>query len=101
MSNAQKKTSGSFSLADYKAKAKKVADEKGPFVLDVDVDNSITIPRPSGTARLEIEEAGTSREIISLVCGEHADEIFKLFGPEDFTALSALSDDLKEHFGIG
>jgi hypothetical protein len=101
VSNAQKKTSGSFSLSDYKAKAKKIADEAGPFVLVVDTDNSITIPRPDGNTLIAIESAATSADIITLLCGEHADAVLELFGPEDHTALKALGTDIQKHFGIG
>jgi len=101
VSNAQKKTSGSFSLKKYKDDAAKVAKEAGPFVLDVDTDRQITIPRPDANTMLLIEESVGSRAVISLICGDAADEIFELFGPEDFTAINAFGDDLQEHFGIG
>lgn len=101
MSNAQKKTSGTFSLSDYKAKAKKAADESGPFVLEVDTDTSITIPRPNGNAILAVEAATSSREVITALCGDHADEILEIFGEEDHTALKALGGDIQKHFGIG
>jgi hypothetical protein len=101
VSNAQKKKATTYSLKSYKDAAKKVADEKGPFVLEVDTDTSITIARPDGNTLLAVEEARSSREVINLICGDHAPEIFELFGPEDYTALNQFGDDLREHFEIG
>lgn len=101
MSNAQKKTSGTFSLKDYRDKAKKAADEKGPFVLEIDTDKSLTFPRPVSNTMLAVEGAGSSREVIELLCGDDADEVLDLFGPEDHTALTALVTDMQKHFGIG
>jgi hypothetical protein len=101
VSNAQKKTSGTFSLKDYQDKARKIAAESGPFKLEVDTDKVIEIPRPDGNTMVAIESAASSRELITLLCGEHADEILELFGPEDHTALKALGTDIQKHFGIG
>lgn len=101
MSNAQKKTSGTFSLKDYRDKAKKAADEKGPFVLEVDTDKKLEFPRPDGNTMLGVESATSSREIIELLCGDNADEVLELFGAEDHTALTALGADMQKHFGIG
>lgn len=104
MSNAQRKTSGSFSLKDYQAKAKKVADKTGPFVLDVDTDTSITIPRPSANQMFEAEAAiqrGDSRGLIVAICGDLAVDVLDIFGDEDFKVMGAFGADLQEHFEIG
>lgn len=102
--SGQKRTNGSFSLKDYQAKAKKTADKTGPFLLDVDVDKTITIPRPTANRMFEAEAAiqrGDSRGLIRAICDDLSDEVLELFGDEDFKALQAFGADLQNHFEIG
>jgi hypothetical protein len=104
VSNAQRRTSGSFSLKEYRDKAKKTADKTGPFVLEVDTDTSITIPRPSSTQIFDAELArnrGDSRSMLQAICGEQAEDVLELFAAEDFKAMQAFGDDLTTHFEIG
>jgi hypothetical protein len=95
VSNAQGRTSGSFSLKEYRDKAKKTADKAGPFVLDVDTDTSITIPRPTANQMFDAEAAiqrGDSRSMIVAICGDL---------DEDFKVMAAFGEDLTKHFEIG
>lgn len=104
MSNAQKAANGGFSLARYRAEAAKVGDKKGDFVLDVDVDNQIRVPRPTGDQILNAEEAlrnGTSRDLIKALCGDVADDILEVVGPEDALVLRKLGEDMQSWFGLG
>lgn len=104
MSNAAKPGNGHFSLASYKAEAAKAGDKKGDFVLDVDTDRSISIPRPTGDQILAAEEAmrtGGSRELLHALCGAQAGEILDVVGPEDALVLRKLGEDIQEHFGLG
>jgi hypothetical protein len=104
VSNAQGRTSGSFSLKEYRDKAKKTADKAGPFVLDVDTDTSITIPRPTANQMFDAEAAiqrGDSRSMIVAICGDLADDVLEVLGDEDFKVMAAFGEDLTKHFEIG
>lgn len=104
MSNAKAPGNGHFSLASYRADAAKKGDKKGEFVLDVDTDKAISIPRPTGDQMFEAEEAmrsGNSKNVLQALCGDQADEIIDLLGPEDATVLAAFGTDLQKHFEIG
>lgn len=104
MSNAVKPGNGHFSLASYRAEAAKKGDKKGDFVLDVDTDRSISIPRPTGDQMFAAEEAmrnGSSKDVLEALCGEQAQEVIDLLGPEDGSILTAFGKDLQKHFGIG
>lgn len=96
MSNAVKAKGKPFSLDRYRAEAK-----GEPFVLWLDDDHSIEIPRPSGDTLMDVEEASNSREIISMLCGDKAGEFLAVVGKEDFAILQAVSKDMQEHFGLG
>lgn len=104
MSNAQKTSSGTFSLADYRKKAEKEAEKAGPFVLQVSPEQSITIEWPSSAQMFEAENAqraGDSRGFIAAVCGDHAEDVIELFGDDNYKALGAFGEDLQKHFKIG
>jgi hypothetical protein len=96
VSNTQKRGDGHYSLDKYKSEAK-----GEPFVLDIDVDTSIVIPRPTGSVMMDLEEARSSREIIRHLAGEHADALLKVLGPEDYTVMQGVAEDMKKHFGLG
>ena len=71
-----------------------------PFVLELE-DRTITIPVPDGETVLEIEEAGSSRRRLELLCGEHFDEVFDLVRKEDPSVMLGLTEDMVEHFNLG
>lgn len=85
-----------YSLQQYRSEA-----TGEPFVLQVDDDHTITVPRPTTDVVLDIEEATTSRQILTLLCGDVAEEFFKAIGSEDAVVLNAISKDMKKHFGLG
>lgn len=96
MSNTPKKANGHYSLSKYRSEAK-----GEPFVLDVDTNTSIVVPRPTGDVLMDVEEATSSREIISLLAGDEAEKLLEVLGSEDFEVLMGLSKDMQEHFGLG
>jgi hypothetical protein len=80
---------------------------KPPFVLEIDGDEhldgvpmTIEIECPDGDTMLEVEESGSSRTNIELLCGKHADQVLELLGPAPAGAMSALVQDMMRHFGI-
>lgn len=95
MSNTPTRGNGHYSLDRYRSEAK-----GEPFVLDVDVDTAISIPRPTGDVLMDIEEARTSREVIRLLAGDQADELLRILGPEDYTVMQQVSEDMQRHFGL-
>lgn len=96
MSGAPKRGDGAYSLDKYRK------DAKGePFVLAVDVDKTITIPRPTGSVLMDVEEARSSRQIISLLAGDSADELMEVLGAEDFEVMRGVAADMQKHFGLG
>lgn len=96
MSNTQKANGKPHSLARYRSEAK-----GEPFVLWLDDDKKIEIARPSGDVLMDVEQATSSREILTLLCGDQADEFFAAVGKEDFAVMKAIGDDIQEHFGLG
>jgi hypothetical protein len=96
VSNAVKAKGKPFSLDRYRAEAK-----GEPFVLWLDDEHSIEIPRPTGDTIMDVEQASNSREIITLLCADKADEFLAAVGKEDAGVLKAVSIDMQEHFGIG
>lgn len=79
---------------------------KPPFVLEIDGEHddgtplTIEIECPDGDTMLEVEESGSSRTNIELLCGKHADQVLELLGPAPAGAMSALVQDMMRHFGI-
>lgn len=96
MSNAQKRKDGGFSLVKAKAEAR-----GEPFPIDLDAETTILIPRPTGGTLFDIEEAGTSREIVTLLCGDHADAVFDALDDADFEVVGELAEAMKKTFGLG
>lgn len=89
------------SLERYRAQAAKKAEKLGgSFQFHVTDDEVIEIKRPTGDVIFEVEEATSSREMIRLLGGEHADRLLEIFGGEDFEVMQAVSDDIMKHFGI-
>ena len=96
MSNRPKPTGKTYSLDRYRREAK-----GEPFELHLDDEHSIVIDRPTGDVLMDVEEARSSREIITLLCGDKADEFLDAIGKEDFSVLQAVAQDMQEHFGLG
>lgn len=96
MSNARKPSGKEFSLARYRKEA-----TGEPFVLWLDDDTSIEVPRPTGAVLMDVEEATSSREIIERLCGDKAKEFLAAVSDEDFEVLRAVSQDMQQHFGLG
>lgn len=92
------------SLARYRAEASKAIGDGAPFVLWLDDDEKIEIPRPTTDQALDAEEAyasGTSRDVIRKICGEQADAFLAAIGDEDPMVTWAIIGDMREHFGLG
>lgn len=99
MSNSRKAGAKPFSLERYRSEVK-----GEPFVLWLDDENTLEIPRPTGDQLLDAEEAyarGTSRDVIEAVCGDKAEALLEAVGSEDASVLLAVGDDLRKHFGLG
>lgn len=102
--SSPKPTNGHYSLAAYRAEAAKRGDEKGAYVLDVDVDTTLSIERPTGDQMFAAEEAmrsGSSKDVLVALCGDQADEVLKLVGAEDAFVLRKFGEDVQKHFGLG
>ncbi len=94
--SAPKRKDGGFSLVKAKAEAR-----GEPFPIDLDADTTVLIPRPTGGTLFDIEDAGTSREIVALLCGDHADAVFAALDDADFEVVGELAEAMKKHFGLG
>jgi len=95
MSNAKKPAKKTFDLARYRAEAM-----GEPFPLRVDDDTVIEIPRPTGDVILAAEQVTSSTELLKLLCGDQYDAFMDVVGKEDFAVLQAISEDMREHFGM-
>ncbi|HEY9369596.1 hypothetical protein [Streptomyces sp.] len=99
MGNTRKPTGKPTSLARYRSEVK-----GDPFVLWLDDDEKIEIPRPTGDQMFEAEEAfnsGTSRDVIGAFCGDQADAFLEVVGKEDAAVVMKIAEDMREHFGLG
>ncbi len=96
MANSQKRKDGGFSLVQAKAEAR-----GKPFPIDLDADTTVLIPRPSGGSLFDVEEASTSREVLAIMCGEHAGAVFAALDDADFEVVGELAEALKKHFSLG
>lgn len=78
-----------------------VAEAKAePFLLHVTEEKQISIPPPDGETVLEIEESGSSRSTLELLCGEQFGEVYDLVRRQPASVLNALVTDMVSHFGI-
>lgn len=101
MSNTQTPTNPPRSLERYRQDAAKQAEKAGgPFRLHVDDDNVIEVPRPNGATMFAVEEATSSKQVIRLLAGDRADELIGIFEGEDFAVMTAVVEDMQQHFGI-
>lgn len=99
MGNARKPTGKPNSLARYREEAK-----GDPFVLWLDDDEKIEIPRPSADQMFEAEEsfyAGATRAGLRAFCGDQAEAFLDAIGKEDAAVMMQIAKDMQEHFGLG
>ncbi len=94
--SAPKRKDGGFSLVKAKAEAR-----GAPFPIDLDAETTVLIPRPTGGVLFDIEEADTSREVLTLLCGDHTDAVFDALDDADFEIVAELAEAMKKHFGLG
>ncbi len=71
-----------------------------PFVLEVDDERSITIPAPTTDALLRLEEAGGTREKLTLLCGQAGPEVMDLLNDQPMHVMIAFLRDLAAHHRI-
>lgn len=83
-------------LAQYRAEA-----TKGPFVLELDDDNTLTIPAPNGNVLLQMDTIFTTDGILRKLAGDHYDAVLEAVGGEDGAVLIALMKDMQRHWGLG
>lgn len=85
-----------FKLSKYMAEA-----NTKPFDLEVSDDGEVlSIPVPDGDTMLAVEESRSSRATLELLCGEHAERVMNLVGPQPVGVMNALVGDMLKHFGI-
>lgn len=96
MGNTQKRKDGGFSLVKAKAEAR-----GEPFPLDLDAETTVLIPRPTGGDVFALEETNSSRETLTILCGDHADAVFDALDDADFEVMGELSKAMQKHFGLG
>lgn len=100
MGNTRKPTGKPTSLDRYRNEVK----GGEPFVLWLDDDEKIEIPRPTGDQMFDAEAAyrtGTSRDVIEALCGDQADAFLDVVGKEDAAVVKKIAEDMQEHFGLG
>lgn len=85
----------SYKFADYRKEGRPT-----DFVLDVDGERRVTIPPPDAETLLLIEEAGSSRRRLQLLCGEQFGAVWELIRHEDPSVMIGLGDDMASHFRI-
>lgn len=100
MSNTRKPKDGAFSLDTFRREAKKDI-EGGAYVLRLDVDKVIEIPRPTSDQLFDLEESANSREALRAMCGDQADEVLDILGPEDPKVTQRVVESMQEFFGLG
>lgn len=71
-----------------------------PFRLEISPDETIVIEAPDGNAVLQLEEVGSSRERLRLLCGEQFDRVVELIGNKPPAVLKRLSQDMARHFAV-
>lgn len=71
-----------------------------PFTLEISDDETISIPAPDGETVLAIEESRSSRRTLVLLCGEHYDRVNSLVAKAPARVLTALVNDMVNHFGL-
>lgn len=76
--------------------------KRKPLELEMPNGETVTIPVPNGGVVLDIEEAGTARKILKLVCGE---DNWRRIQPllrelEDPEAVREFTKDVMSHFGL-
>ena len=99
MSNTKKPKDKPNSLERYRSEVK-----GGPFVLWISDEEKLEIPRPTGEALFDAEDAarfGNSREAVRALAGDKADELLEILGVEDAAVMQAVATDMQEHFGLG
>lgn len=100
MSNAKRPQGKQNSLARYRSEVK-----GDPFVLWLDDDETITIPRPTGDQMFEAEEAfraGTSKDVIRAFCGPDLSGPFlDAVGKEDASVVMKIAEDMQKKFNLG
>lgn len=96
MSNTRKPSNPPTSLARYRSEVK-----GDPFVLWVDDDTKVEVPRPTSESMWDAEEATTSREAIRALGGAKGDELVETLAGEDIEVMVAVLNDMRKHFGVG
>ncbi len=94
--SAPKRKDGGFSLVKAKAEAR-----GEPFPIDLDDQTTVLVPRPTGGTLFDVEEATTAREVLTLMCGEHARAVFAALDDADFEVVGELAEAIKKHFSLG
>jgi hypothetical protein len=100
MGNTQKPKGKEFSLARYRREAKKYA----PFELWLDDDTCLSIAKPDVNQLLDAESAeraGDGREALRCLCGDQFDALISAIGGDDIDVLQAITEDMREHWGLG
>lgn len=80
---------------DYVAEAKVT-----PFELEKKDGSVIKIEQPTSNTIIAMDRTDDLEEVIRLICGDAADEVFELIGDAPFAAYKRLQDDLVEHFNV-
>jgi hypothetical protein len=85
-----------YKLDQYRSEAK-----IKPFVLDTG-DEQIIVNPPTGDALVQIGETplNQTRRLISLLCGEQFEPIWKLIHNESYEVMAGLVNDMVQHFKI-
>jgi hypothetical protein len=99
VSNTPKAKNKPNSLDRYRAEVK-----GEPFVLWLDDDEKLEIPRPNGDQMFAAEEAyrtGTSRDVIKALCADQAGAFLDAVGKEDASVVMSIAQDMQKHFNLG
>lgn len=96
MSNAPRANDGAFDFQRAKSESR-----GEPFPIRFGVDDVVMIPRPTGGVLFDVEQATSSKQVIRLLCGEHADTVLDALSDADFEVANELAEKMQKHFGMG
>lgn len=86
-------------LDDYIQEA---AGQTKPFRLPISDDLTLEIEAPSLNAMIEFENTLDGLKRLELVVGkDHYEKLIELLGDKPYLVFNKITDDIRDHFGLG